>query len=158
MKRVKKERKDEDVEGQSRRFHIHLGDILSMRQNGKEEITKKLYTDTAQKQRTWFLSCKWLIASSVQQMKQNQKWIAALQVRSVLLKYLHVYKSLNVLLKGKFWLIRSEVDSNKLSDDDAAGSLTKMLAYGGNALKSLIMSWNPESYVLSNYESSINVE
>ena len=58
-----------------------------MRQNGKEEISKKLYKDIAQKQRTWFSSCKWLITSSVQQMKQNQKWIAKLQVRLVLLKY-----------------------------------------------------------------------
>ena len=49
MKRVEKERKDENLEDQSRRFHIHLGDILSMRQNGKEEI-KKLYKDTVQKQ------------------------------------------------------------------------------------------------------------
>lgn len=52
MKRVEKERKDENLEDQSRRFHIHLGDILSMRQNGKEEIIKKLYKDTAQKQMT----------------------------------------------------------------------------------------------------------
>ena len=51
MKRVEKERKDENLEDQSRRFHIHLGDILSMRQNGKEEI-KKLYKDTVQKQMT----------------------------------------------------------------------------------------------------------
>ena len=52
MKRVEKERKDENLEDQSRRFHIHLGGILSMRLNGKEEIIKKLYKDTAQKQMT----------------------------------------------------------------------------------------------------------
>ena len=94
MKRVEKERKDENLEDQSRRFHIHLGGILSMRLNGKEEIIKKLYKDTAQKQMTWFSSCKWLIASSVQQMKQNEKWIATVQVRSVLLKYLQITENL----------------------------------------------------------------
>lgn len=52
MKRVKKERKDEDLEDQSRSFHIYLGDIPIRRQNGKEGIMKKLYKDISQKQRT----------------------------------------------------------------------------------------------------------